>query len=417
MRNWKLSQAQRASVELERRRRRAIAPRYVLLPHQVPPRGGWLQWILLSGRGGGKTFASAYYVDNYARANAGSRIAIIAPTLNDAQGVCVEGITGIRSFNLSVRFNQSKYELFWPNGSQGKCFSASTSEEAERLRGHQHHLVWFEEMAAARKLEEAWTNMRLGLRLGARPHAIISTTPRPRALLRELLDDPNTVVTRATTRDNPHLHESVRETLYRLYGGTRVGRQELDAEILDDNPGALWRREWLDDCRVFNVPDLKRIVVAVDPSVTPGGNEAGIVVVGVGEDGQGYVIDDVSMKGLPSEWARAAVAAYHKWHANRVVAETNQGGKMVEDTIKTVPSPSVVAYRGVHASRGKYTRAEPISALYEQGRVHHVGFYATLEDELCSWEPGGESPNRLDALVHGLTDLMIAKKQIEITVT
>ena len=414
MKSLKLSPAQRASVELEIRKRRRLAPRITLLPHQIPPDGDWVRWILLSGRGGGKTYAAAHYVDEYARANPGARIAIIAPTLGDARKTCVEGVAGILSFNRNVKFNRSWGELHWPNEAQGTLFGAHTPDDAERLRGPQHHLVWFEEMAAARELEDSWTNMRLGLRLGDRPRVIISTTPKPRPLLKRLLDDPGTVVTRATTADNPYLHESVRTELYRLYEGTRIGRQELGAEILDDNPDALWTREVIEASRVTRVPDLVRIVVSVDPSVTSGGNECGITVQGISEDGHGYLLDDLSMQGSPHAWAKQAVTAYGKWKADRLVAETNQGGEMVRQTIASVDP--TVSYRGVHASRGKFTRAEPISSLYQQGRIHHVGCFMELEDELCSWQPGADSPNRLDAMVHGFTALMLSKKVIEITV-
>jgi phage terminase large subunit-like protein len=403
-----------AEAELELRKRRGLLHKIVLLAHQIPPLGDWIRWILLSGRGGGKTYAAAYYVDEYARANPGARIAIIAPTLGDARKTCVEGVAGVLSFNRSIKFNRSWGELHWPNGAQGTLFGAHTPDDAERLRGPQHHLVWFEEMAAARELEDSWTNMRLGLRLGERPRVIISTTPKPRPLLKRLMADPGTVVTRATTADNPYLHESVRTELYRLYEGTRIGRQELGAEILEDNPDALWSREIIEKARVTRMPELVRIVVSVDPSVTSGGNECGITVQGIGEDDHGYLIDDVSMQGSPHAWASEAVAAYHKWKADRLVAETNQGGEMIRQNIATIDS--TVSYRGVHASRGKFTRAEPISSLYQQGRIHHVGCFPELEDELCNWQPGADSPNRLDAMVHGFTALMISKKVIEITV-
>jgi phage terminase large subunit-like protein len=383
----------------------------------VPPPGDWTHWFLVAGRGGGKTFANAHYVDQYARANANARIAIIAPTLGDARKTCVEGVTGILSFNRNVKFNRSWGELHWPNGAQGTLFGAHTPDDAERLRGPQHHLVWFEEMAAARQLEDSWTNMRLGLRLGDHPRVIVSTTPKPRPLLKALLADPQTVVTRATTGDNPYLHVDVRTELYRLYEGTRIGRQELGAEILDDNPEALWSRETIEKSRVTKMPELVRIVVSVDPSVTSGGNECGITAQGIAEDGQGYLLDDLSMQGSPYAWAKQAVDGYDWWKADRLVAETNQGGEMVRQNIASIPREDKlpVAYRGVHASRGKFTRAEPISSFYQQGRIHHVGCFPELEDEMCSWQPGAESPNRLDALVHGFTDLMIAKKVIEIT--
>lgn len=413
MRSLKLSPAQRASVELELRKRRRLAPRVTLLPHQVPPDGDWLHWILLSGRGGGKTFAAAKYFDDYARASSGMRGAIIAPTLGDARKLCVEGETGLLSFNRTIKFNRSWGELEWPNGSKAVLFGAHTPDDVERLRGPQHHLVWFEELAAARELDECWMNMRLGLRLGSRPHVVVSTTPKPRKILRALLDDPNSVVTRASTADNPHLHESVRAELYKLYGGTRIGRQELSGELLEDIEGALWKRELIEDSRAVSVPELTRVVVAVDPSATAGGNECGIVVAGrVGE--HAYVLEDLTLQASPNEWAKQAIAAYHKYKADRLVAETNQGGEMVRLTIHS--NDASIAYRGVHAKRGKVLRAEPIVALYEQARVHHVGAFAALEDEMCSWIPGEESPNRIDALVHALTDLISARKHVEIKV-
>ena len=341
------------------------------------------------------------------------RGAIIAPTLGDARKLCVEGETGLLSFNRTIKFNRSWGELEWPNGSKAVLFGAHTPDDVERLRGPQHHLVWFEELAAARALDECWVNMRLGLRLGPRPHVLVSTTPQPRKILRMLLDDPNSVVTRATTADNPHLHEAVRSELYKLYGGTRIGRQELSGELLEDIEGALWKRELIEDSRAVSVPELTRVVVAVDPSATAGGNECGIVVAGrAGE--HAYVLEDLTLQASPNEWAKQAIAAYHKYKADRLVAETNQGGEMVRLTIHS--NDASIAYRGVHAKRGKVLRAEPIVALYEQSRVHHVGAFAALEDEMCSWIPGEESPNRIDALVHALADLISARKHVEIKV-
>jgi phage terminase large subunit-like protein len=423
MTSLRLSPRPNQSIEAEVRRRRIarelqrrqLAHQPVLLAHQQPPSGSWFHWVLLSGRGGGKTFAAAYYVDKYARDNPGHRIAIIAPTLGDARNTCVDGVTGLLSFNRRIEINRSSGHLLWPSGAQGQIFGAHTDDDAERLRGPQHHLVWFEEMAAARKLDASWQNMRFGLRLGSRPHAIISTTPKPRPLLKQLLSDPNTVVTRATTADNPYLHEAVRGELYRLYEGTRIGRQELGGEIIDDNPDALWSRALIESTRVTRMPELERVIVSVDPSATSTGNECGIVVAGrsafVDRVADGYLLDDLSLQGSPRAWAAEAVSAYHKWGADRIVAETNQGGEMVRQVIEAI-DPSV-SYRGVHARFGKRLRAEPIASRYEQGRVHHVGVYPEIEDQLCMWQPGDESPDRLDALVHAFTDLLIVKPEIE----
>lgn len=381
-----------------------------LLPHQRPPLGDWSYWILMSGRGGGKTFAAARFFDEYARKNPGMKGGIIAPTLGDARKLCVEGETGLLSFNRSIRFNRSWGELHWPNGSQAQLFGAHTPNDVERLRGPQHHLVWFEELAAARQLDAAFDMMQFGLRLGSKPKLIVSTTPKARKVLKDLLNDPRTRVTHATTEDNPHLHDSVKARLYEKYQGTRIGRQELGGELLEDVEGSLWKRELIEDSRVLAAPDLARIVVSVDPSVTAGGNECGIIVAGVA-NGHGYVLDDLTLQGSPHEWARQAVVAYHKFKADRLVAEENQGGEMVKQTIHHVDRQ--VAYRGVHAYRGKVLRAEPIVALYEQRRVHHVGGFPELEDEMCSWIQGEDSPNRIDALVQAMTDLVPAEKRIE----
>ena len=341
------------------------------------------------------------------------RIGIIAPTLGDARNTCVEGETGILSFNREVKFNRSLLELEWPNGSRAQCFGAHTPDDVERLRGPQHHLVWFEELAAARQLDAVFDMMQFGLRLGERPRLIVTTTPRPRKVLKDLLKDPNTVTTHATTQDNPHLDESVRARLYEKYAGTRIGRQELGGELLEDIEGALWKRELIETTRVSKLPDLARIVVSVDPSVTAGGNECGIIVAGVanGETKHAYVLDDLTMQASPNEWASQVVAAYHKWKADRIVAEKNQGGEFIERTFRSI-DPGI-PYRGVTSSRGKVTRAEPIVALYEQARVHHVGAFPELEDEMCSWIQGDESPNRIDALVQAITDLMPTRKREE----
>lgn len=402
MRNWKLSQAQRASVELERRRRIALAPRHVLLPHQRPPDGDWLRWILLSGRGGGKTFAAAHYVDQYARGNANARLAIIAPTLGDARKTCVEGVTGLMSFNSQIKFNRSWGELEWPNGAKGTLFGAHTPDDAERLRGPQHHLAWFEEMAAARQLEDSWTNMRLGLRLGNRPHVVISTTPKPRALLKQLLADPGTVVTRATTAQNPHLAESVRTELYRLYENTRIGRQELGAEILEEIEGAIWNYDLIEQHRVSKAPDLERIVVAMDPAGTGKGNHCGIVVAGLASD-HVYVLADYSILGSADAQIQRAINVYHDWKADRLLVEANQGQDWIRSTLTS--KDRTVAYAEVWAHRGKALRAGPVHSYYERGLVHHVGCFRQLEDEMCSWVPGDDSPDRLDAMVHAVTHL------------
>jgi phage terminase large subunit-like protein len=392
-----------------KQQQKLLAPPWVPLDHQKPPAGDWLYWCLIAGRGAGKTDAGAHYVNDYAHANPGARIAIIAPTAGDARSVCVEGETGLIKANPAIAFNRSWGELRWPNGARAQLFGAYTPDDAERLRGPQHHLVWCDEFAAWRQLKQCWDMMRLGLRLGAHPHVIITTTPKPRPKLLELLEDSRTEVTWAHTDDNPHLHPDVRAELYNQYGGTRLGRQELAAELLTDIPGALWTRDQLEQNRVREAPDLLRIVVAIDPSggSTEGHAEVGIVAAGKGADGHAYVLRDCSERLAPERWARRAVQLYHELKADRIVAEKNFGGDMCEYTIKSVDP--TVPVKLVTASRGKQVRAEPVSSLDEQGKIHHVGMLAELEDQLCNWVPdsGDPSPDRLDARVWAITELLL----------
>ena len=384
--------------------------------HQIAPRGDWTYWLMLGGRGSGKTDAGAHFVDAHAmgppclEGPVPHRIAIAAPTLGDARLTCVKGDSGLLSHDRDIRFTQMDGELLWPNGAHGRIFGAYTPEDVERWRGPQHCLVWADEMAAWRQLKDCWTHMRLGLRLGRHPRAIVTTTPKPRPLLKELMARDDSAITRASTNLNPHLEAGVRAALYDLYAGTSLGRQELDGEVVDAVEGALWTRERLEAHRA-NVPAMRRVVIAIDPAATKSddSDETGIVAVGLGVDGHGYVLEDVSLKGHPNEWAQAAVDAFDRHEADRIIAESNNGGEMVEHTIRTV-RPGV-PIRLVHASRGKRTRAEPVAALYEQGRVHHKrgAELTALEDQMCSWSAsdGEDSPDRIDALVWGLTELMV----------
>jgi phage terminase large subunit-like protein len=261
---------------------------------------------------------------------------------------------------------------------------------------------------AAWRYPEAWDQARLGLRLGACPQAVVTTTPRPTKIIKELMVDSNTIVTHATTYENrANLADAFFEQIIRKYEGTRLGRQELLAEILDDNPGALWRRADIDEYRLPAPAEFMRVVVAVDPagSTSEEAADTGIIVCALGHDEHGYVLDDMSLHGSPNQWGQQAIAAYSKYRADRIVGEANFGGEMVEFTIRTVDRN--VSYKAVHASRGKTIRAEPIAALYEQHRVHHVGAFPELEDQLCQWEPAMKSPDRLDALVWALSELML----------
>lgn len=400
---------------------RAAANRetWVPRPHQLPPDGDWLYWLLVAGRGAGKTAAGSHYVDAHANGPAcipgGHRIAIIAPTRLDAKDICVVGETGLLGVNHGIAFTPGGKEadLVWPGRrAVASLFGAYTPQDPERLRGPQHCLVWAEEMASWRFQRETWEMMRLGLRLGSRPRAIVTTTPRPTKFLIELMHDERSTVTRASTFDNPHLPPSVLDELTRLYGGSRLGQQELYAQILEDAEGALWHRGPLDALRVTNVPDLARVVVAIDPAATSGASadETGIIVAGIDHraDPHGYVLEDASLRGAPNEWATAAVAAYHKHRADLIVAEANNGGEMVAAVIAGIDRG--VPVKLVHASRGKHTRAEPVATLYEQGRFHHVGYFGPLEDQMCQWDAARDdaSPDRMDALVWAATELVVA---------
>lgn len=393
---------------------RAPAPTRDLYPWQVPPTQPWDVWILLGGRGTGKTEAGARYVNDHANGPAclegptPHRIAVVAPSHDDAVNTCVRGETGLLFVNHRIRFHpgaQLEADLTWPNGAEAALFGTFAPEDVERFRGPQHCLIWGDEFAAWRKLTESWDMIQPGLRLGTHPHIVLTTTPKRRPLLKDLMAESTTVVTHGKTSEAYGLPQSRREALYARYGGTSMGRQELDAELIEDTAGALWKRGMIDIGRVPPGLTYERVVVAIDPSATSSesADEAGIVVVGT-RMGHGYVLEDASLRGSPATWAREAVLAYRRHAADRIVAETNNGGEMVEYVVRSIDPK--VAYTSVTASRGKQTRAEPISALYEQGKVHHVGTFPLLEDQMCSWLPGEKSPDRMDALVWGLSHLM-----------
>jgi phage terminase large subunit-like protein len=387
--------------ELSRRAttRSAWTPR----PAQTPPPGNWRTWLILAGRGYGKTRTVNEWAMTQARP--GTRGAIVGATAADVRDICVEGESGLHTLYPELNYEPSKRRITWPNGAQASLFSA---DEPDRLRGPQFHWAICDELAAWRKPEGALAMLMLGLRLGTDPRCAIATTPRPIKAIRDLLESPTTFVTRGTTYENrANLAPAFFEQIITRYEGTRLGRQEIEAEILEDTEGSIWKRSLLDDLRVSVIPELTRIVVAVDPSASSkeGSDEAGIVAAGLGVDGHGYVLEDVSRRGTPHDWAMAAVSLYNKWRANMLVAEVNQGGEMVSLTLGTIKGAPPVKL--IHASQGKVARAEPVHALYEQKRVHHVGFYPELEDQYCNWIPGNKSPDRLDAAVYALTELMI----------
>jgi len=398
--------AEAAQKELAKSRYRQNAR-----PQQLPPEGDWRIWLILSGRGWGKTFTGAGWIIEKAMSQPGIECAVVAPTFTDVRRTCVEGPSGIiKSLPSGAleQYNRSNGQITLTNGSKIHMVSA---DEPDRARGLNLSYAWLDEFAAWR-YEETWTaGLAPALRIG-NPQTIITTTPRPTKLLREFMSrtDGSVVVTRGSTFDNAaNLSQAALEELKSRYEGTRLGRQELYGELLLDTPGALWRLSDIDETRVDEAPELVRIVVAIDPAVTSGeeSDETGIVVVGKGADGRGYVLADRSCRDTPSGWAHRAVQAFHDFNADRIVAEKNQGGDMVEQTIRSVLPTA--PYKGITAKQGKRLRAEPIAALYEQGRISHVGAFDLLEDQMTTWLPdSGLSPDRLDALVHGLTELGLA---------
>jgi phage terminase large subunit-like protein len=382
-------------------------------PEQKPPPGDWRVWLLLAGRGFGKTRTGAEFVRACAEFGLAHRIALVAPTALDARNVMVEGESGLLSVGPPEErpeYEPSLHRLTWRNGAVATVFSA---DEPNRLRGPQHDLAWCDELAAWR-YPAAWDMLMFGLRLGEDPRVVVTTTPRPIKLIRELLADPKVVVTRGRTIENrKHLAPAFLAQIVRRYEGTRLGRQELDGEILDDMPGALWNHALIDAARVSAAPELTRIVVAIDPAVSSGehSDETGIIVAGKTGEGHGYVLADLSGHHRPAEWAKAAITACHTHGADRIVAEVNNGGEMVEATLRMI-DPNV-PYAAVHAARGKVARAEPVATLYEQGRIHHLGALPQLEDQMCAFssdfdrDSAGYSPDRVDALVWALSELFV----------
>jgi phage terminase large subunit-like protein len=361
----------------------------------------------LAGRGAGKTRTAAEWLAWKAISNEGTRWAIVAPTHADARDTCVEGESGIlnilKEYGVLKDYNRSISEIFLTNRSRIKLFSG---EEPDRLRGPQFHGGWFDELAAFKRAD-AWDQYQFGARLGQHPQTIITTTPRPTKLIKDLVDREGVKVVRGSTFDNAkNLAASALAELKLRYENTRLGRQELYGEILDTVEGALWTREMIERARVTDIPPLIRIVVAIDPAVTNNADsdETGIVAAGITSDNHYYVLSDKSLRASPDAWARQAVNLYHDLGADKIIAETNNGGDMVTLLIKQVDHSAPV--KKVTATRGKQLRAEPISSLYEQGRVHHHGYFAELETQMCEWTPvSSESPDRLDALVWAITEL------------
>lgn len=373
-------------------------------PEQLAPAWPWDYWLLLGGRGAGKTRPSAEQVHQWAEQPV--YIALVGETAAEVRDVMIEGVSGLlltaKPWNPCTYY-PSKRRVVWKSGAWATTYSGDAPDQ---LRGPNAHYAWVDELAKFKYPQETWDNLELILRAGTHPQGIVSTTPRPIPIVKTLLADTEHVaLSRYSTYTNwANLATSFIERVVRRYEGTRLGRQELHAEVLGDTPGALWNRTLIEQNRVTKHPPLRRIVVAIDP-----GHDAGIVAMGIDAQGVGYVLEDLSVSGSPTDWAKQAVAGYHRLKADRLVAEHNHGGEMVFTTIQTVDE--TVIPKMVWASKGKYARAEPVSALSEQGRIKHVGMCAGLEDELVDWVPdeGMPSPNRLDAFVWAATELMLGE--------
>ena len=392
--------------------------------HQRPPAGEWKTWVALGGRGAGKTRAGSEWVRTQVEGarprdpGRAMRVALVAETLDQPRDIMVLGESGIVACSPPDRkpvWEATRRRLVWPNGAQAQVFSAS---DPDSLRGPQFDAAWVDELAKWKNGRAAWNMLQFGLRLGNRPQQMVTTTPRTNALLREILGQEGTVTTTAPSHSNrAYLAEGFLEHIEGLYGGTRLGREEIDGIMVGDVDGALWSVAQLDKVRVDLWPDLDRIVVAVDPPVTSNktSDACGIVVVGAQlqgspQDWNAFVLEDASMASAsPNDWAARAVQLYQKYNADRIVAEVNQGGDLVEAITRSIDGS--VSYKGVRATRGKVSRAEPVAALYEQERVFHCAPCRELEDQMCQMTNrgyvGSGSPDRVDALVWGLTELII----------
>ncbi|MEM6475402.1 MAG: terminase family protein [Pseudomonadota bacterium] len=396
---------------------------YFARPEQLPPQGDWRVWLIMAGRGFGKSRAGAEWTRMIAEAHSEARIALVATSLSEARAVMVEGESGIIACSAPERrpvYEASLRRLRWPNGAQAQLFSAA---EPEALRGPQHSHAWCDEIGkwplSADRATRAWDNLVMGMRLGDDPRIAVTTTPRAVPLVQRLLEreaDGSTVVSRGSTFDNAaNLPSRFLTAIESEYAGSQLARQEIAGELLRDTEGALWSRSLLESVRETGArPEPRRIVIAVDPPASANGDECGIVVAMLGEDDIARVLADCSVAGaLPDEWASAAANAASEWEADRVIAEANQGGAMVESVLRA--ANSTLPIKLVHASRGKSARAEPVAALYAAGRVRHCGTFPQLEDQMCGLMTGGDyagpgrSPDRADALVWAMTELMLGR--------
>ncbi len=382
---------------------------YNARPKQVAPEGEWTNWLILAGRGFGKTRTGAEWIRERVESGVAKRIAIIGKTPADVRDVMIEGESGILSISPpwnTPDYQPSRRRILWANGATAHIFS---SYEPDQLRGPQFDTAWCDELASWEYPQETWDNLMFGLRLGTNPQVVITTTPRPLQLLKNIRDSKNSKVTSGSSYENrDNLNDNFFDIILEKYKGTRLGQQEIYAEILEESEGALWQREWFDEGRIEEAPlEMERVIVAIDPAVTATktSDETGIVVAGKDKEGKYYILEDASGRYSPKIWAELAISLFEKHKADLIVAENNNGGQLVEYTLRTKSDD--IPFKSVFASRGKRTRAEPIASLYEQKKVHHVGLHNQLEDQLCNWEAmsGDPSPDRLDAMVWALSEL------------
>ena len=381
--------------------------RFWARPNQLPPDGDWTVWLILAGRGFGKTWTGANWVSEQARSV--GRIALVGPTAGDVRDIMIEGESGIMTIaapHWKPTYEPSKRRVTWPNGAIATAYSG---DEPDRLRGPQHHVAWVDEWMAFKYPEEAQDMLFFGLRLGEHPRALFTQTPKPMKILKDLMADPTTAVVRGSTYENrDNLAPTFFQKIVSRYEGTRLGRQELNAEILEDVEGALWTQALIDLHRVKAAPELVRVVVAVDPAVShgPDADETGITVAGKGVDGHCYVLNSTGYRETPKGWADRVLEAYDRHEADKIIAEVNNGGEMVVSTIHSQRATAPVDV--IRASRGKTVRAEPVAALYERGFVHHVGTFAGTEQQMCSFPVANDNDDRVDSLVYAVSELLEA---------
>ncbi len=404
-------------LKQEQKRRLELQKRYCWLqharPNQHPPAGDWRVWLILAGRGFGKTRTGAETVRLWVQQGLYRRIALIGRSIQEARSVMVEGESGLLACHPEherPHFEASNHRLKWKNGAVATLFGG---DHFEKLRGPQFDLAWVDELAKFRQPQALWEQLLLGLRLGTNPRCLITTTPRPLPLIQNFLKDEGTVVTQGTTFDNAaNLAPTFIQQIIKQFEGTRLGAQELYAQVLSERQGALWQRSMIRYQQPLEGQEYQRIVIAIDPATThhEQSDETGIVVAAVTAEQTAYVLEDLSGRHSPADWGQRVVQAYWRYKADRVVAEVNKGGDLVERIVRSLDPH--VSYRAVRATRGKATRAEPIAALYEQNKVFHIRPHTLLESQLCDYIPGisRKSPDRLDALVWALTDLLLDKE-------